>query len=83
MKNSLIKKMQKDGVKKVQIVPMLLVSGNHYIKDMVEISDELGEYFESSIVKSCTASNRFNLIQIDDIQNIILNNIKEEIIKLG
>jgi sirohydrochlorin cobaltochelatase len=83
MKDSLIKKMQKDGVKKVQIVPMLIVSGNQNIKDMVEISDELGEYFESSIVKSCTVSNRFNLIQIDDIQNIILNNIKEEIIKLG
>jgi len=83
MKDSIVNRMKNDGVKKVQIVPMLLVSGNHYIKDMVEIKDELGEFFQSSIVASCTDSDRFNIIEIEDIQNIILNNIKEEIFKLG
>ena len=83
IKDALIKQMQKDGIKKVQVVPMLLVSGNHYIKDMVEISDELSEYFDSKIVKSITKDKKFNLLGIPTVQNIIVNNIKEEIIKLG
>ena len=83
MKNSLIKQMKKDNIKKLQIVPMLLVSGNHYIKDMNEIKDELANDFNSKIVDSCTNSDRFNLIEIEDIQNIIINNIQEEIFKLG
>jgi len=59
------------------------VSGNHYVKDMVEISDELGEHFESRIVPSQTASERFNLIELDSIRDIMFQNIKEEITKLG
>ncbi|RXJ54088.1 sirohydrochlorin cobaltochelatase [Candidatus Marinarcus aquaticus] len=83
MKDSLVEKMQQDGVQKVQIVPMLLVSGNHYIKDMTQIKEELSEHFDTSIVKSITEDERFNLIEIPIISNIILNNIKEEVIKLG
>lgn len=83
IKEELIKKMKKDGVKKVQIVPMLLVSGNHYIKDMVEITDELNEHFKSKIVKSITEDSKFNLLEIPTVLEIIKTNIKEEIIKLG
>lgn len=83
LKDSIIEKMKKRGVKKVQIVPMLLVSGNHYEKDMNEIKDELSENFEVQIVPSITKSEKFNLIEISDIQNIIIQNIKEEIIKSG
>ncbi len=83
IKDELIAKMKKDGVKKVQVVPMLLVSGNHYIKDMVEISDELGEHFKSKIVKTITADEKFNLLEIPTVIEIIINNIKEEITKLG
>ena len=83
VKEQLVKKMLADGVKKVQIVPMLLVSGNHYIKDMVEIKDELCEFFESSIVKSYSDGERFNLIELDESKKIIINNIKEAIKKLG
>jgi len=82
-KESLIKKMQRDGVKTVQVVPMLLVSGNHYIKDMVEIKDELSQYFDASLVPSITESDRFNLLEIEAVRKIIIQNIKEEIIKLG
>mgnify|MGYP000565377693 CR=1 FL=1 len=83
LKEILIKKMKSAGIKKIQIVPMLLVSGNHYEKDMFEIKDDLSGDFEVEIVKSITQSNRFNLIEIDDVQNIILQNIKEEITKSG
>ena len=83
IKESLIEQMKRDDITHIQVVPMLLVSGNHYIKDMVEIKDELGEHFESKIVPSITKSDRFNLIEIEDIRNIISQNIKEEIIKLG
>ena len=83
VKEALINKMKKDGIKKVQVVPMLLVSGNHYIKDMVEISDELSQHFSSKIVDTITKDKKFNLLSTDLIQNIIKNNIQEEITKLG
>ncbi|MCK4442299.1 MAG: sirohydrochlorin cobaltochelatase, partial [Sulfurovaceae bacterium] len=83
VKDRVIEEMRRDGVTSVQVVPMLLVSGNHYIKDMVEIRDELAEYFSSKIVNSQTKSDRFNLIELDDIRAIIIQNIEEEIIKLG
>ena len=83
MKDILVKKMKKDGVKKVQIIPMLLVSGNHYIKDMVEIRDELREDFSCEIVESLTDYEKFNLIELEKIREIIYQNIKQEITKLG
>ena len=83
IKDELIEKIKKDGFKKVQIVPMLLVSGNHYIKDMAEISEELGEHFKTKIAKSLSEDEKFNLLQMPTIKEIIVNNIKEEIIKLG
>jgi sirohydrochlorin cobaltochelatase len=83
MKDILIKQMKKDKVKKLQIVPLLLVSGNHYIKDMVEIKDDFDKFFDTSIVESQTKSDKFNLIEFDTIIEIIKQNIQEEIIKLG
>jgi sirohydrochlorin cobaltochelatase len=83
IKDVLVEQMRKDRVKKIQIVPMLLVSGNHYIKDMVEIRDELREFFEADIVKSLTESDRFNLLELPNIREIIFKNIEEEIVKLG
>ena len=83
MKDTLIKKMKVKGVKKVQIIPMLLVSGNHYEKDMHEIKEELSGDFDVDIVSSITAGDRFNLIEMDDVRKIIIQNIKEEIIKSG
>lgn len=83
IKDELIRKMKKNGVKKVQIVPLLLVSGNHYIKDMVEITEELSAHFKTKIVKSITKDKKFNLLEWEKTTEIIINNIKEEIIKLG
>lgn len=83
LKETLIKKMKANNVKKIQIIPMLLVSGNHYKKDMFEIKEELTNDFEVEIVESITSGDRFNLIEVDDIKKIILQNIEEEIIKSG
>ena len=83
VKEALVEQMKNDGVTHVQVVPMLLVSGNHYIKDMVEITQELAEHFESSIVPSQSQSERFNLIELESMRAIIFQNIKEEITKLG
>jgi len=83
LKDNIITKMKNDGIKEVQIIPMLLVSGNHYIKDMHEIKDELSADFNSSIVDTQTNSDRFNLIELPMVQDIIINNIKDEITKLG
>jgi hypothetical protein len=65
IKDVLIKKIKKSKIKKVQIVPMLLVSGNHYINDMVQIKDELNKTFDTKIVPSITQDSKFNLLNIE------------------
>lgn len=82
--NDVIKaKIEKIGLKKVQIVPLLLVSGNHYIKDMFEIKDDLASLFESSIVSSLTKSEQFNLIELPMTEKIIEKNIQESFKMMG
>ena len=83
LKETIRRKLKEKNISEVQIVPMLLVSGNHYIKDMVEIRDYFREDFTSSITPSLTKSDRFNLLELERVREIIFSNIKEEIIKLG
>ena len=83
MKNSIINKMKNNSIKNIQVVPMLLVSGNHYIKDMHEIKDELSDDFNSKIVATQTSSDKFNFIELPMIKDIIIDNISVEIKKLG
>jgi sirohydrochlorin cobaltochelatase len=83
VKETIRRKLKEKNISEVQIVPMLLVSGNHYIKDMVEIRDYFREDFTSSITPSLTKSDRFNLLELERVKEIIFSNIKEEIIKLG
>jgi sirohydrochlorin cobaltochelatase len=75
--------MKRDGITHVQIVPLLLVSGNHYRKDMVEITEELGEHFQTRIVPPQGKSDRFNLLELESIRAIIRPNIQDEITRLG
>jgi len=82
--NDVIKsRIEKLGLKKVQVVPLLLVSGNHYIEDMFEIKDDLADKFESFIVPSLTKSEKFNLIELPMIQNIIEKNIQNTFKMMG
>ncbi|RXK07864.1 sirohydrochlorin cobaltochelatase [Halarcobacter bivalviorum] len=76
-------KIKAKGFKKVQVVPLLLVSGNHYIKDMFEIKDDLSDEFESFIAPSLTQSENFNLLELPQTHEIIIKNIKESFKMLG
>ncbi len=68
---------------KVQVVPMLLVSGNHYFKDMIEISEEINEYCNCSITPSLDDTPKFNLLGQENVRKIFRDNIEVEIKKLG
>jgi sirohydrochlorin cobaltochelatase len=83
LKEQLIDDMKRKGIKKIQIIPMLLVSGNHYKKDMNEIKNDLSKDFDTQIVESLTQSKQFNFIELPKIIDIIKNNLKETITKLG
>ncbi len=83
IKRDILKLTKGDKTQKVQIVPMLLVSGNHYDKDMKEICDEVSEYADASIVKSITKDEKFNLIEQESVRKMFKDNIALEIKKLG
>jgi len=68
---------------KVNIVPLLLVSGNHYDKDMREIADEVSKYANADIVESINSDEKFNLLGQKEVREIFRDNIKVEINKLG
>lgn len=76
-------KIEKLGIKKVQVVPLLLVSGNHYINDMYEIKEDLEDKFEAYIVPSLTQSEQFNLIELPMTQTIIEKNIQDSFKMMG
>ena len=83
IKRDILKLTGGDKSAKVQIVPMLLVSGNHYDKDMQEICEEVGEYCDATIVKSFTKDEKFNLLGQEKVREIFRENIAVEIEKLG
>ncbi|MEN4045732.1 MULTISPECIES: sirohydrochlorin cobaltochelatase [Sulfurimonas] len=83
IKRDILKLTQGDKERKVQIVPMLLVSGNHYDKDMKEICEEVSEYADASIVQPITQDEKFNLIEQEEVREIFRKNIEIELKKLG
>lgn len=68
---------------RVRLVPLLLVSGNHFDKDVVDMVEELSGEFEVTIAKAQNGGEKFNLIERDDVRAVIASQIKEEIKKLG
>ncbi len=79
IKETLIKNLKEKNIKKLQIVPMLLVSGNHFVSDINEIREELLSEIEVEIVASVTKSQNFNLIEFDLVKKVIKSNIKNVI----
>jgi sirohydrochlorin cobaltochelatase len=76
LKDAIVEKLQRKGVRKVNITPLLLVSGNHFLNDIKEIKEELGDSFEVEV-------NEISLLNEEEIVSIILESINNEIIKLG
>ena len=68
---------------KVNIVPLLLVSGNHYDNDMREIADEVAKYANADIVASINDDEKFNLLGQKEVREIFKNSIEVELKKLG
>lgn len=83
VKRDILKLTNGDKSKKVHIVPMLLVSGNHYDNDMQEICDEVNEYADATIVQSITEDEKFNLLGQDRVREMFRENISLELKKLG
>ena len=83
IKDEILLKIESNPKLEVQIVPMLLVSGNHYEKDMKEIRDEVSKYAKAKIVSPLDATNKFNLLGQDEVREIFRDNIKIELTKLG
>ena len=83
IKDEILLKIESNPNLEVQIVPMLLVSGNHYEKDMKEIRDEVSKYAKAKIVSPLDATNKFNLLGQDEVREIFRDNIKIELTKLG
>ena len=68
---------------KVNVVPILLVSGNHYDNDMREIADEVAEYADAEIVAPINENEKFNFLGQREVRKIFCDNIAVEIKKLG
>ena len=83
IKRDILKLTNGDKNAKVQIVPILLVSGNHYDKDMQEICEEVAEYCDASIVPSITQNEKFNLLEQKEVREIFKESIQVELTKLG
>ena len=83
IKNEILQRLKINPKLKVQVVPMLLVSGNHYFKDMVEICEEIGEYCNSFITPSQDGTKKFNVLGLESTKKIFKDNIEVEIKKLG
>lgn len=83
MKESLLQTWKERGLTSIQLVPLLLVSGNHYIKDMAEISEELASEVEVKIVESLGNDEKFNLMNFPLTRTIIFQHIRDEMVKLG
>ena len=83
IKRKILKITQGDKSIKVNIIPLLLVSGNHYDKDMREIADEVAQYAHAEIVSSINDDEKFNLLGQKEVREIYKDAISVEIKKLG
>jgi sirohydrochlorin cobaltochelatase len=71
-----------EGAKpKLRIVPLLLVSGNHFVKDMVEIKAQLSALCEVELATGEDGGS-FNLLATDEVNDVIFRQIEEGLIRL-
>ncbi|GAB2657474.1 sirohydrochlorin cobaltochelatase [Vibrio panuliri] len=70
-----------DGVPVVRIVPLLLVSGNHFVKDMVEIQQQLSSLCRVEIAMT-EQGESFNLLAFQRVTEIIFLQIDQGLERL-
>jgi len=84
IKKEVLQRLEKNPDAKINIVPFLLVSGNHYDNDMHEILEEVKTYApQAKIVDDLDGSGKFNLLGLEKVREIFVENIKTELIKMG
>ncbi|USD66873.1 sirohydrochlorin cobaltochelatase [Vibrio sp. SCSIO 43136] len=83
LKPQLIKKMQTNTQSnKVKIIPLLLVSGNHFVNDMQQIKGDLDEAFDVSIAEPIQG-DKFCMLDMPELEAIIDKQIREGLIRLS
>jgi sirohydrochlorin cobaltochelatase len=83
LKREILNIIDKNKSIKVKIIPFLLVSGNHYEIDMREITKEIAQYCDASLIEAFDYQNKFNLLEQKEIQELFKQNIEIELKKLG
>jgi sirohydrochlorin cobaltochelatase len=66
---------------KLKIIPLLLVSGNHFVKDLTDIKQQLAEFCDVDIAEDEHGSS-FNLISMQEVMNIIMLQIEQGLTRL-
>ena len=66
---------------KLRIVPLLLVSGNHFVNDMAAIKAQLEDVCEVELAHADDASS-FNLLSLPEVTDIIFKQIDHGLIRL-
>jgi len=68
---------------KIILVPLLLTSGNHFLKDVQKIKAYFKQSFTTELVEPMSGEEHFNLLSLDVVNDIIKKEIDECINKLG
>ncbi len=66
---------------KLRVIPLLLVSGNHFVKDMNDIKSQLDALCDVELAHAEDGTS-FNLLSLPEVTDIIFKQIDEGLIRL-
>ncbi|CAM3595186.1 sirohydrochlorin cobaltochelatase [Parendozoicomonas haliclonae] len=66
---------------KLRLVPLLLVSGNHFENDLMDIRETLSPHFEVELAEP-VSGDRFCLLDMPEVPALLIEQIKTELKKL-
>lgn len=67
---------------RIRLIPLLLVSGNHCINDLGDIKASLDDKYDVELAKPISGE-RFCLLDLPEITDTLIDNISDELKKLG
>ncbi len=67
---------------KLRLVPLLLVSGNHFDNDMAEMKAELSEHFDVFMADPLPGERNFCLLSLPEIRQTLIEQIELELKKM-